>query len=85
MSGCTAYFAIGTQDGKFSPNTPEKLSFYISAIDGTMHNPGDRSDVGLLLCEIASGPVVEYALHSLVQPIGVSNIPSDTGAASASA
>jgi hypothetical protein len=28
--------------------------------------------VGVLLCESRSGPIVEYALQSIVQPIGVS-------------
>lgn len=32
----------------------------------------DSPTIGLLLCESRSGPVVEYALQSLVQPIGVS-------------
>jgi hypothetical protein len=37
-----------------------------------MRTSGDGPTIGLLLCESRSGPVVEYSLQSLVQPIGVS-------------
>jgi YhcG PDDEXK nuclease domain len=48
------------------------MGFYLSAIDGTMRTPIDGPTIGLLLCESRSGPIVEYALQSLIQPIGVS-------------
>ena len=37
-----------------------------------MRTLDDGPTIGLLLCESRSGPVVEYSLQSLVQPIGVS-------------
>ena len=37
-----------------------------------MRTPVDSPTIGLLLCESRSGPIVEYALQNLVQPIGVS-------------
>ena len=66
------YFAIELKTGDFQPEYAGKLSFYISAIDGTMRTPVDGPTIGLLLCESRSGPIVEYALQNLVQPIGVS-------------
>ena len=66
------YFAIELKTGEFQPEYAGKLSFYIAAIDGTLRTPGDGPTIGLLLCENQSGLVVEYALQSLVQPIGVS-------------
>ena len=66
------YFAIELKTGEFQPEFAGKLGFYIAAIDGTMRTAGDGPTIGLLLCESRSGPVVEYALQSLVQPIGVS-------------
>jgi predicted nuclease of restriction endonuclease-like (RecB) superfamily len=66
------YFAIELKAGDFQPEYAGKLSFYISAIDGTMRTPGDGPTIGLLLCESRSGPIVEYALQNLIQPIGVS-------------
>ena len=58
--------------GEFQPEYAGKLSFYIAAIDGIMRTSADGPTIGLLLCESRSGPVVEYSLQNLVQPIGVS-------------
>lgn len=66
------YFAIELKTGEFQPEYAGKLGFYIAAIDGTMRTEGDGPTIGLLLCENRSGSVVEYALQSVVQPIGVS-------------
>jgi predicted nuclease of restriction endonuclease-like (RecB) superfamily len=66
------YFAIELKTGEFQPEYAGKLSFYISAIDGIMRTSGDGPTIGLLLCESRSGPVVEYSLQSVFQPIGVS-------------
>jgi hypothetical protein len=66
------YFIIELKIGAFKPEYAGKLSFYLSAVDGTMRTPVDGPSVGVLLCESRSGPIVEYALQSIVQPIGVS-------------
>jgi predicted nuclease of restriction endonuclease-like (RecB) superfamily len=66
------YFAIELKTGEFQPEYAGKLGFYIAAIDGTLRTSGDGQTIGLLLCESRSGPVVEYALQSLIHPIGVS-------------
>lgn len=66
------YFAIELKTGEFQPEYAGQLGFYIAAIDGTLRTGGDGPTIGLLLCESRNGPVVEYALQSLIQPIGVS-------------
>jgi len=66
------YFAIELKTGEFQPEYAGKLSFYIAAIDGIMRTSADGPTIGLLLCESRSGPIVEYSLQNLVQPIGVS-------------
>ncbi len=66
------YFVIELKTGEFQPEYAGKLGFYLSAIDGTMRTPIDGPTIGLLLCESRSGPIVEYALQNLIQPIGVS-------------
>jgi predicted nuclease of restriction endonuclease-like (RecB) superfamily len=66
------YFVIELKTGEFQPEYAGKLGFYLSAIDGTMRTSIDGPTIGLLLCESRSGPIVEYALQSLIQPIGVS-------------
>jgi hypothetical protein len=37
-----------------------------------MRTPVDGPSIGVLLCESRSGPIVEYTLQNIVQPIGVS-------------
>ncbi len=71
-SVCTAISSIELKTGEFQPEYAGKLGFYLSAIDGTMRTPIDGPTIGLLLCESRSGPIVEYALQNLIQPIGVS-------------
>ena len=66
------YFIIELKVGAFKPEYAGKLSFYLSAVDGIMRTPVDGPSVGVLLCESRSGPIVEYALQSVVQPMGVS-------------
>ena len=66
------YFVIELKTGEFEPEYAGKLSFYISAVDGTMRTAGDGPTIGLLLCESRRGTIVEYSLQNFVQPIGVS-------------
>jgi hypothetical protein len=49
-----------------------KLSFYLSAVNGTMRTPVEGPTIGVLLCETRSGPIVEFTLENINQPIGVS-------------
>ena len=63
---------IELKTGEFEPEYAGKLSFYISAVDGTMLTAGDSPTIGLLLCESRRGTIVEYSLQNLIQPIGVS-------------
>jgi YhcG PDDEXK nuclease domain len=67
-----SYFVIELKTGEFQPEYAGKLDFYLWAIDGTMRTPIDGPTIGLLLCESRSGPIEEYALQNLIQPIGAS-------------
>jgi predicted nuclease of restriction endonuclease-like (RecB) superfamily len=66
------YFVIELKSGAFKPEHAGKLSFYLSAVDGIMRTAVDGPGIGVLLCESRSGPIVEYALQNIVQPIGIS-------------
>jgi YhcG PDDEXK nuclease domain len=37
-----------------------------------MRTAVDGPSIGVLLCESRSGPIVEYTLQNIVQPIGIS-------------
>jgi hypothetical protein len=63
---------IELKTGEFQPEYAGKLDFYLWAIDETMRTPIDGRTIGLLRCESRSGPIVEYALQNLIQPIDVS-------------
>jgi hypothetical protein len=65
------YFVIELKNGAFKPEYAGKLSFYLSAVDGTMRAAVDGPRIGVLLCESRSGPIVEYTLQNIAQPIGV--------------
>ncbi len=58
--------------GAFAPEHAGKLSFYLSAVNATMRTPVEGPTIGVLLCESRSGPIVEFTLENIHQPIGVS-------------
>jgi hypothetical protein len=58
------YFVLELKNGEFEPECAGKLSFYISAIYGTMRTAGDGPTIGLLLCESRRGTIVEYSLQN---------------------
>src|SRR5260370_38754721 len=60
------------QVGDFEPEYAGKLSFYLSGVNRTMRTPVEGPSIGVLLCESRSGPMVEFALEGINQPIGVS-------------
>jgi predicted nuclease of restriction endonuclease-like (RecB) superfamily len=66
------YFVFELKVGAFQPEHAGKLSFYLSAVNGTMRTPLDGPSIGILLCETRSGPIVEFTLENISQPIGVS-------------
>jgi hypothetical protein len=44
----------------------------LTAVNRTMRTPVEGPSIGVLLCESRSGPIVEFALEQINQPIGVS-------------
>jgi hypothetical protein len=58
--------------GAFQPEDAGKLGFYLVAVNRTMRTPVEGPSIGVLLCESRSGPIVEFALETINQPIGVS-------------
>ena len=44
----------------------------LAAVNGMMRAPVEGPSIGVLLCESRSDPVVEFALETINQPIGVS-------------
>jgi predicted nuclease of restriction endonuclease-like (RecB) superfamily len=66
------FFVFELKVGTFEPEYAGKLSFYLSAVNRTMRTSLDEPSIGVLLCESRSGPIVEFSLENIDQPIGVS-------------
>jgi hypothetical protein len=66
------YFVFELMVGAFQPEHAGKRGFYLAAVNGTMRTPVEGPSIGVLLCESRSGPIVEFALETINQPIGVS-------------
>ncbi|RRA49323.1 YhcG family protein [Acidipila sp. EB88] len=66
------FVVIELKTGKFQPEWAGKLAFYLAAVNGTMRTSAEAPSIGILLCESRTGPVVEFALENINQPIGVS-------------
>ncbi len=66
------FVVIELKTGKFQPEWTGKLAFYLAAVNGTMRTSVEAPSIGILLCESRTGPIVEFALENINQPIGVS-------------
>lgn len=66
------YIVLELKTGKFEPSYLGQLEFYLTAIDSQVKQPSDKPSIGLLLCREANRLVVEYALKTKSQPMGVS-------------
>jgi hypothetical protein len=58
--------------GAFQPEHAGKLGFYLAEVNAMMRTPFEGPSIGVLLCESQSGPIVEFTLETIKQPIGVS-------------
>jgi hypothetical protein len=66
------YFFFELKVGAFQPKQAGKLGFYLAAVNGTMRTLVEGPSIGVLLCESRGSPIVEFALETINQPIGVS-------------
>lgn len=66
-----SYVVIELKVTEFEPEFAGKLNFYLSAVDDLLRHPDDRASIGLILCPVKNGVVVEYALRDTSKPIGV--------------
>ena len=57
--------------GEFKPEYAGKMSFYLSAVDDLLKNPGDQPTIGLILCKGKDRVTVEYALRDSAKPLGI--------------
>lgn len=67
-----ALVAIELKVGKFKPEYAGKMNFYLNILNDKVKMPHENPSIGIILCTDKDGLEVEYALQSVVQPMGVS-------------
>ena len=67
-----ALVAIELKVGKFKPEYAGKMNFYLNVLNDKVKMPHENPSIGIILCTDKDGLEVEYALQSVVQPMGVS-------------
>ena len=66
------FVIIELKAGEFKPEYAGKLNFYLSAVDKTLKQEGDKPSIGIILCKSKDKVIAEYALKDMGKPIGVS-------------
>ncbi len=66
------YIVVELKTTKFKPEYAGQLNFYITAVNNKIKEPNDNQTIGILICKSKNNTVVEYALSSVENPIGVS-------------
>jgi predicted nuclease of restriction endonuclease-like (RecB) superfamily len=75
--------AIELKIVEFEPEHKGKMEFYLSVLNDQMKLEEENDAIGIIICKTKDKTVVEYALKSTTQPIGVatytltSNLPAD--------
>ena len=54
------------------PEYAGKMNFYLNVLNDKVKMPHENPSIGIILCTDKDGLEVEYALQSVVQPMGVS-------------
>ena len=66
------YVVIELKTTEFKPEYAGQINFYVNVINDQLRHPDDQPTIGLVLCSSRKKAIVQYALQSLNQPIGVS-------------
>ncbi|MEM9846603.1 MAG: PDDEXK nuclease domain-containing protein [Bacteroidota bacterium] len=75
--------AIDLKIGEFEPEHKGKMEFYLTALNEQVKYEQENDAIGIVICKSKDRTVVEYALKTTNQPIGVStyvissNLPKD--------
>ena len=64
--------AIELKIGEFKPEYAGKMQFYLAVLNETVKLPDENPSIGIIVCQTKNRTIVEYALKTTDQPIGVS-------------
>jgi len=63
--------AIDLKIGEFEPEHKGKMEFYLTVLNDQIKLPHENPAIGIIICKSKDRTIVEYALKSATQPIGV--------------
>jgi predicted nuclease of restriction endonuclease-like (RecB) superfamily len=63
--------AVELKIGEFKPEHKGKMVFYLVALNEQVKLPGENDAIGIIICKSKKKTVVEYALKTATQPIGI--------------
>lgn len=66
------YIVIDLKVTDFKPEYAGKMNFYVSAVNQLLRDERDEPTIGIILCRSKKKTVVEFALDTVQNPIGVS-------------
>ena len=66
-----ALVAVELKKGAFKPIYLGQLNLYLQVLDDTVKKPHENPSVGIILCQSADRPYVEYAVRDYSKPLGV--------------
>ncbi|NJO10206.1 MAG: DUF1016 domain-containing protein [Leptolyngbyaceae cyanobacterium SL_1_1] len=66
------YVVIDLKVTEFKPEYSGKMNFYVSAVNKLLRDQVDQPTIGIILCRSKKKTVVEFALETVQNPIGVS-------------
>lgn len=67
------YVVIDLKMTDFKPEYAGKMNFYISAVNHRLRDERDDPTIGIILCRSKKRTIVEFALETVQNPIGVSS------------
>jgi predicted nuclease of restriction endonuclease-like (RecB) superfamily len=65
------YVVIDLKMGEFEPEYSGKMNFYVEAVNNLLRMETDAATIGIVLCRSKRRTIVEFALGSVHNPIGV--------------
>lgn len=66
-----AMICVELKIGEFKPEYKGKMEFYLNVLNDTVRLPHENPSIGIIICKTKSRTIVEYALKSSNQPIGI--------------
>jgi predicted nuclease of restriction endonuclease-like (RecB) superfamily len=68
-----SYIVIELKLGEFELGHTGQMNGYLNMVNAQLRQPGDNPAIGIILCSSKDAVEVDFALHNIAHPIGVSD------------